>query len=177
LHGKAKVLAKLVQQVEDIGRPLDRLSASRIGSAFGFNEPPDLQSAGNDALPVQQAGRKADDEAWRVEYLLQQHDDRACSFRLVNYGIQRMFFHQKSADSGAREFLLSSLGQAAGLSPDVEESLKHSSPSGYVLDIVRAHEFLTPNIIDFRSGGVRCFPSRMVDTQRNETSSGRPRER
>ena len=157
LHGKAKVLAKLVQQVEEYRQPLDRLSASPYRLCFRLHEPPDLQSAGNDALPVQQAGRKADDEAWRVEYLLQQHDDKSLLLPVSQLWNTKNVLPSKSADSGAREFLLSSLGQAAGLSPDVEESLKHSSPSGYVLDIVRAHEFLTQTSLIFDQAGFGVF--------------------
>jgi len=79
-------------------------------------------------MPSRPTGRKkADDEAWRVEYLLQQHDDKSLLLPVSQLWNTKNVLPSKSADSGAREFLLSSLGQAAGLSPDVEESLKHSS--------------------------------------------------
>src|SRR4030042_4137074 len=42
-----------------------------------------------------------------------------------------------------REHLLLSLGQAAGICPRVEASLKKSIPAGYKLDSAGAHEFLT----------------------------------
>jgi SNF2 family DNA or RNA helicase len=42
-----------------------------------------------------------------------------------------------------REYLLSSLGQAAGMNPAIDRSLKSATPGGYELDATAAHEFLT----------------------------------
>jgi SNF2 family DNA or RNA helicase len=42
-----------------------------------------------------------------------------------------------------REYLLSGLGQAAGISPRIEGSLRNATPEGYKLDAAGAHEFLT----------------------------------
>ena len=42
-----------------------------------------------------------------------------------------------------REYLLSALGQAAGLCPPIEASLKTAAPAGFAADAGGAHEFLT----------------------------------
>jgi len=41
-----------------------------------------------------------------------------------------------------RERLLASLGEAAGIYPPIEASLRERAPEGCVLDASRAHEFL-----------------------------------
>ncbi len=42
-----------------------------------------------------------------------------------------------------QEYLLSALGQASGMCPRIEASLKTAAPAGYELDATGAHEFLT----------------------------------
>jgi len=42
-----------------------------------------------------------------------------------------------------REYLLASLGQAAGLCSYIEASLRTATPGGYTLDATGAYEFLT----------------------------------
>ena len=46
-------------------------------------------------------------------------------------------------DAGAvREYLLASLGQAAGIYPPIEASLRERTPEGCSVDVIGAHEFL-----------------------------------
>ena len=49
----------------------------------------------------------------------------------------------KRVNFNAREYLLSALGQASGICPNIEASLKGSAPAGYHLDTSGAYEFLT----------------------------------
>ena len=49
----------------------------------------------------------------------------------------------RRGDFKVKEYLLSALGQAAGMCPRIEASLKTSAPAGYELDVSGAHEFLT----------------------------------
>src|SRR5207302_1786693 len=50
---------------------------------------------------------------------------------------------QRPVAVSPREYVLGALGQAAGLSPDIEASLKQATPSGYATDAGGAHRFLT----------------------------------
>ena len=52
-----------------------------------------------------------------------------------------------------REHMLFSLGQAAGVCPRIEESLKSSAPGGYSLDAIGAHDFLTAKAIALEEAG------------------------
>jgi hypothetical protein len=52
-----------------------------------------------------------------------------------------------------QEYLLSALGQAAGLCPNIEQSLKTARPGGYALDATGAHEFLTERAAALEQAG------------------------
>src|SRR5262249_3211517 len=133
-------LARLAEQVRDWRRPIALSTAAPFRLCFRLEEPPE---EGNGESP--KGRRKARHPAWYVRYLLQAADDpsllvpaddawpaRAKSAAVLRRG-----------DFNPREFLLSGLGQAAGIDPRVEDSLKSAAPAGYELDTAGAHEFLT----------------------------------
>jgi SNF2 family DNA or RNA helicase len=78
-------------------------------------------------LPATGRGRPQPDRPGRASLERQGEAGRAPQTR----GIQ-----------ATREYLLSALGQAAKISPQVERSLKTAAPGGYELDAAGAHEFL-----------------------------------
>jgi len=51
------------------------------------------------------------------------------------------------------EYLLAALGQAAGICPHVEGSLKGARPAGHELDTRGAHEFLTEKAMLLEQAG------------------------
>src|SRR5262249_23740061 len=88
--------------------------------------------------------RRSPSAAWYVRYLLQASDDPSLLVPAEDAwtakGRSASIFARKGFTP--REYLLTSLGQAAGISPRIEDSLRQSTPNGYALDAVGAHEFL-----------------------------------
>jgi SNF2 family DNA or RNA helicase len=88
--------------------------------------------------------RVAPSQNWYVRYLLQAADDPSLLVPVADAWAAkgRAATALKRGKFDPREYLLSALGQAAGLSQDIERSLKTAAPGGYDLDAVGAHEFL-----------------------------------
>jgi SNF2 family DNA or RNA helicase len=85
------------------------------------------------------------DSPWRVRYLLQARDDNSLLIPVEDAwnptGQVAALF--QSRGFSPREYLLTTLGQAAALCPPVEESLKAAAPSEFRTDAIGAHHFLT----------------------------------
>jgi len=60
---------------------------------------------------------------------------------------------RKHLGPNVQECLLSSLGQAAGICPNIAASLKTSQPAGYALDTVNAYQFLTEKAVTLEQAG------------------------
>src|SRR4029450_4778616 len=84
-------------------------------------------------------------DTWYVRYLLQAADDPSLLIpaRDAWNGKRNNTLPLTRNGFNAREYLLSSLGQAAGICPRIETSLKTAAPGGYELDATGAYEFLT----------------------------------
>ena len=82
---------------------------------------------------------------WTVRYLLQANDDPSLLLPVADAWNPRGRQAEILTRGGfkPREYLLAALGQAAAISPRIEESLKSAAPGGYILDTTGAHEFLT----------------------------------
>jgi SNF2 family DNA or RNA helicase len=135
LEGDARALAEFAAQVRAWQRPLTVATAPPFRLCFRLDEP------GAETEEKRSRGP----EQWEVRYLLQAADDpsllvpaeaawqaKGATARLLR---RRQF--------SAREYLLSALGQASGLSPEIEASLKTAAPGGCALDDTRAFEFLS----------------------------------
>jgi SNF2 family DNA or RNA helicase len=136
LSGSATELAQLAEQVRSWQRPIAVTAGAPFQLCFRLEEPP---AAGDDREPA-----VADGE-WQVRYLLQAADDPSLLIPVADAwtakGRHAAVLRSRGFD--AREYLLTTLGQAAGLCPPVEASLKSAAPSGFVLDATGAHQFLT----------------------------------
>jgi len=153
LHGGAKALAELAEQVAEWRRPIDRISESRFRLCFRLHEP-------DVTIPRVSLGKKENNDAWHVEYLLQQLDDPSLHLPVKQLwkGKDGSFLKRSGNPAcGMREYLLLSLGQASALSRHVEQSLKNPAPDGYVLDAAGAHEFLTQQALTFEQAGFGVF--------------------
>jgi SNF2 family DNA or RNA helicase len=143
MGGRESELATLSGQVSDWRRPVSLSVAAPFRLCFRLEEP-------EQALGVEKiagtARRRADAAPeWYVRYLLQALDDPSlivpvadawnASGRAAKALIRGTF--------KPREYLLSALGQAASLDPQIERSLKAAAPGGYELDVIAAHAFLT----------------------------------
>ena len=125
MEGSAAEMAKLAGQAREWRRPIMVSAATPFRLCFRLEEP--------DKSPD-----------WHVRYLLQAADDPSLLVPVADAwkAKGRAAAALKRGKFDPREYLLSTLGQAAGLSPHIERSLKASAPGGYDLDAPGAHEFL-----------------------------------
>jgi SNF2 family DNA or RNA helicase len=141
-------LAWLAAQVRKWRRPIAVAAASPFRLCFRLEEPDEL-GEGTAKQP------EAPAEQWYVRYLLQAHDDLSLLVPLEETWKPR---GRKASILGGhgprlREYTLSSLGQAAGICPEVAASLEGAAPSGYSLDTAGAHRFLAEQAAALEQGG------------------------
>jgi SNF2 family DNA or RNA helicase len=141
LAGSASELAQLAEQVRAWRRPISVSVATPFRLCFRLEEP--AEDKRESAIPSSRRANKSSD--WYVRYLLQAADDPSLLVPVADawQAKGRAATALKRGAFNAREYLLSSLGQAAGLNPLIERSLKSAAPGGYSLDASSAHEFLT----------------------------------
>ncbi|HWE35987.1 MAG TPA: DEAD/DEAH box helicase [Isosphaeraceae bacterium] len=126
LGGDPAELERLSGQVRDWRRPIAVAAAAPFRLCFRLEEP------------------EADADPWHVRYLLQAADEPSLLVPAEDAWAPR---GPRAAILGRggfrpREYLLATLGQAAGLCPRIEASLKAAAPGGYDLDNPGAFEFL-----------------------------------
>jgi len=133
MDGDAAELAELATQVGEWQRPMAVSTASPFRLCFRLEEP-ESDEAGT-----------ARTMGWNVRYLLQAANDPSLLVPAKDVwkskGRKAAILERGGFD--AREHLLMSLGQAAGLCPRIEASLRTSAPGGCELDATGAYEFLT----------------------------------
>jgi len=106
--------------------------------------------------PVPDPVRRPDHaETWRVRYLLQATDDPSLLVPVADAwkARSRKAALLKRRGFSVREYLLSSLGQASGVCPHIEQGLRTAQPAGYDLDAEGAHEFLTEKAMALELAG------------------------
>ncbi len=137
LQGKSSELGQLAQQVHTWNRPAVVAATAPFRLCFRLEEPTGTGST--EKTPFSTSG------SWMVRYLLQAQDDPSLLLPVADAwnprGRQATVFRQRGFE--AREYLLTALGQAAGLSPLIETSLKAAEPAECKTDTTGAHRFLT----------------------------------
>ena len=135
MAGDAKDLNGLAEQVREWRRPITVASTAPFRLCFRLEEPPQPDGADIVAPPGK----------WHLHYLLQANDDPSLLVPVADAwkekGGKASLLRRGSFN--AREYLLSALGQAASIDPDIERSLKKADPAGIDLDVSAAHAFLT----------------------------------
>lgn len=141
MEGDKAELARFASQVRDWRRPISVIAASPFRLCFRLEEPAD-----DGELSAQE---------WQVRYLLQAADDPSLLIpaRDAWNARGRKASVLKERNFNAREYLLSALGQASGVCPRVEASLRAAAPEGYVMDTSDAHEFLTQTSLMLEQAG------------------------
>ncbi|HLK60316.1 MAG TPA: SNF2 helicase-associated domain-containing protein [Chthonomonadaceae bacterium] len=135
MQGEARELAAFARQVREWWRPLTLSIAAPFRLCFRLEEPV-LQGEEGDDGDVE--------GDWFVRLLLQSVEDPS----LLVAAEQAWNAKGRSAallrrdGFVAREFLLAALGQAAKICPQIEATLKSTTPDGYELDTIGAQEFL-----------------------------------
>jgi SNF2 family DNA or RNA helicase len=148
MEGEAAALTELAAQIREWRRPLAVTVSSPVRLCFRLEEP----AEGGE----KRAGRRAPSrDAWYVRYLVQPQDDPSLLLQAKDAWTPtgRKASALSRWDGGIQEYLLSALGQAAGLCPHIERSLKTSQPGGYSLDATDAHEFLTERAVALEQAG------------------------
>jgi SNF2 family DNA or RNA helicase len=146
LHGTAKELAGLAEQVRTWQRPVASAQVAPFRLCFRLEEPPTNGEADSGFV----AGGK-----WTVRYLLQAQDDPSLLVPVEDAWASRGAKAAVLQRGGLqpREFLLAGLGQAAGLCPEIEASLRTAAPGGFTADSVTAHRFLTETALLLEQAG------------------------
>lgn len=147
LQGETTELSQLSAQVREWQQPIALASGLPFRLCFRLEEPVETEDGGGKSARRQ--------HQWSVRYLLQARDDPSLLIPATDVwqakGRKATLLKRDGFD--AQECLLSSLGQAAGISPRIEVSLKTAAPSGYQLDSAGAHEFLTEKAILLEQAG------------------------
>ncbi|HKX33683.1 MAG TPA: DEAD/DEAH box helicase [Blastocatellia bacterium] len=148
MDGRQSDLTALTAQVREWRRPISVSTLSPFRLCFRLEEPPDelpadakmLARPGNSGLQI-----SISQANWYVRYLLQAVDEPSLLIPISDvWNVKaRAAAALKRGNFNPREFLLSALGQAAGLSAEVAQSLKSTAPDGYELGAPGAHRFLT----------------------------------
>ncbi len=143
MEGSEAELAGFALQVEEWRRPATRSMASAFRLCFRLDEP---GAAGMESLTGKANGSiDQNQDGWAVQYLLQATEDPSlvvpAEYAWKAKGCKASVLDRENFN--AREYLLSALGQASGICPNIEASLKGAAPAGYRLDAGGAHEFLT----------------------------------
>lgn len=141
MTGDRTELAKFADQVRQWQRPVSIIAESSFRLCFRLEEPDN--SAENAS------------ESWCVRYLLQAIDDPSLliSAKDAWSARSRKGAILKERGFNAREYLFSALGQALGINPHIEESLRSAAPECYTMDTAAAHEFLTQTSLLLEQAG------------------------
>ena len=148
-YGKS-ALAQLAEQVRQWHQPIAISTTSAIRFCFRLEEPEGINQA---TLRGKQT--QSEKEKWYVRYLLQPHNDPSLLVPVGDAWVPkgRKTSALKSLCGNIQEYLLSSLGQAAGICPNIAASLKVARPAGYEIDTIAAHQFLTEKAILLQQAG------------------------
>src|SRR5262245_17205158 len=139
-------LVGLAEQVRAWQRPLTVAAASPFQLCFRLEEPPE---------DLGESSR----ERWYVQFMLQARDDQSLLIPVAEAwrprGRVASVFEARHFEP--REYLLTSLGQAAALCPPIENSLKNAAPGGFGMDTPDAHRFLTETAWLLEQAGYGMF--------------------
>ncbi len=146
MSGEAQGFAREVARWRE---PLSVMQASPVRLCFRLQEPPGESARGGPAASG----------TWRVDYLLQSHEDPS-----LLVPVEHLFRPKTRAGRALRRIggdpsapALAFLGQASSLSPRIAESLKVSAPGGMDLDGAGAYDFLLHTVPLLDQAGFGLF--------------------
>ncbi len=161
MTGKESDLMQFVEQVREWQRPVALSTKAPFRLCFRLEEPereaestpvsPELSGVDHASagLARAQAG------PWYVRYVLQPVDDPSLLVPVseiwVSKGRTSALLNRRGTN--LQEFTLSALGQASGISQNIEQSLQGSLPGGYELDTSGAHAFLIETALALEQAG------------------------
>jgi len=133
MDGDGDELADLAGQLRAWRRRIEVTAKAPFRLTFRLEEP-----------EVDEEDVTGDPGPWRVRYLLQSISDPSLQIDVANAwdpetSTQRVFERE---DFQSASYLLAALGQAMGVWPAIEASLKRPDPAGLELNTAQAHAFL-----------------------------------
>ena len=157
MKGDAEELAQLAEQIREWQRPISVSTSTPLRLCFRLEEPEDEEDNGEVWAKEGGAAEKPNN-LWYVRYLLQAAHDPSLLIPAEDAwnGEDQAVLKRVLPSHGrfdAREYLLLSLGQASGICPRIEASLKTLTPSGYELEAIGAYEFLTEKALALEQAG------------------------
>ena len=174
IYGDEKELLQLAARTREWQRPLTILTTSPFRLCFRLEESIEEEERGKKEenerseevdVRIDEKGKNksgkggiADIEIpggmWYVRYLLQPYEDPSLLIPVKEAWKPKKGSPLKRYDvKNIRQFLLSSLGQAAGISAGIASSLETPDPSGYSLDTREAYSFLTESAANLNQAG------------------------
>jgi SNF2 family DNA or RNA helicase len=159
MDGADESLASFAEQIREWQRPIGLASAAPVKLCFRLEEPANVRESrgrGRRRAARQSATHSNPAPApWRVRFLLQSVNDPSLLIEAseVWRAHSRKLQALKCEGSKIREYVLTALGQASGLCPRIQASLKRPAPAGYELNVTGAHEFLTETAWGLQQAG------------------------
>ena len=167
IYGDEKELLQLAARTREWQRPLTILTTSPFRFCFRLEEPIEEEETEENERAGTVDGREENKKSrggiadieipggmWYVRYLLQSYEDPSLLIPVKEAWKPKKGSPLKRYDvKNIRQFLLSSLGQAASISAGIASSLEAPDPSGYSLDTREAYSFLTESAVDLSQAG------------------------
>jgi SNF2 family DNA or RNA helicase len=155
MEGDADELAQLAEQIQRWRRPILMTATAPVRLCFRLEEPEVAAFEEGKQSTMAQLAVAQSASPWHVRYLLQAADDPSLLVPAEDAWGQRgrRAAVLKRKGFQTQEYLLSALGQAAGICPRIEASLKTAQPGGYEVDATGAHEFLTERAAALEQAG------------------------
>jgi SNF2 family DNA or RNA helicase len=145
MEGNAVGLFQLTTHLKEWERPISVLMTAPFRLCFRIEEP--------DGNEEKQETLHHGQDTWYVRYLLQATHDPSLLISAKDAWKSKDIPSFTDGDFNAREYLLLSLGQASGICPHIERSLRASTPVGYKVDAAGAYEFLTQKALTLEQSG------------------------
>jgi len=161
IYGDDTELIQLESRAREWQRPLTILTTSPFRFCFRLEEP--VEDEETEELKETTENNRSREEIddieipkglWYVRYLLQSYEDPSLLIPVKEAWKPKKGSPLKKYDvKNIRQFLLSSLGQAAGINAGIASSLEAPNPAGYSLDTKEAYRFLTENAVNLSQAG------------------------
>lgn len=153
IQGNEKEFAQLAAQTQAWQRPLAILTTSPLRLCFRLEEPEEEIEENQSQRDINTSKKKSEgldadiwvpEGMWYLRYFLQPYEDPSLLIPVKDAWKPKKGSPLKKYDiKNIRQYLLSSLGQAACISAGVTRSLEVPNPAGYTMDNREAYEFLT----------------------------------